>query len=671
MQTHGFPSSGPSLPGRNDKPHEPDWKRDVAFRVDGLSCRHCAAKAADILRSLSGILSATVSFSTETAQVCHDARLTHEREIIASMAQRGFWLFPALGTSIARPSWFEAPRLGIVLALVGNLLALAMWRSVHTAPRLPWVELAFALVLMLIASPPLVSRAYVLAKRDIWGAEFIALVAAFASVLVGISSSLVHRETIALSPNFLLRFGPRPDGTTAIAFEAAGAIVGFAFLANHMHQAALRRAFADVHRGMRARYARVRRIMPKGGDAIVPCALLSLGDRLRLMVGEVSLVDMRLDVAACVAGRTGRVEDRAAGQMLLRGERLVSIVATGRIEQLPRLDSFAAADTAVARETCRIEQLALRREGDRIESLAALASTVATVWFALFAIIVHALSGRSALHLGVLLAGVAVLAGASSAAFSVGLPLARIVAVTRAHAMGLVVKDVAALEALATVDFAYFDLGDRVRPDTLEVFRAFWHRSIACRIISGDHADTVLALGHRFGVAATGNLDPEEKERLIGATRNAGGRVVHVRQHDTARMIPVDVSIAIAPEALPDDVAAPILVRNPSLTSLVWLMDTARVLRSRTRLMLALTLGYDAIVLPLCVAGFLAPINAAALSFGMTVITCLVASRCAVKPRPLFIRDKLVQPQTTENFAESDAVRSSDVPRGFPPASGH
>ena len=665
MQTYGFNSSGPSLPGRNDKPHEPDWKRDAAFRIDGLSCRHCAEQAADILRSLSGILSATVSFSTETAQVCHDARLTHEREIIASMAQRGFWLLPALETSIVRPSWFEAPRLGVVLALVGNLIALAMWRSARTAPRLPWVELVFALLLMLIAAPPLVSRAYELAKRDIWGAEFMTLVAAFASVLVGISSLLVHGETIALSPNFLLRFGPRPDGTAAIAFEAAGALLGFAFLANHMHQAALRKAFADVHRGMRARYARVRRVMPKGGDSIVPCALLSLGDRLRLLVGEVALVDLRLDVAACVAARTGRVEDRPPGQMLLRGERLVSIAATGRIEQMPRLDAFTAADTAVARETRRIEQLALRREGDRIESLAALASTVAAVWFALFAIIVHALSGRSALHLGVVLAGVAVLAGASSAAFCVGLPLARIVAVTRAHAMGIVIKDVAALEALATVDFAYFDLGDQVRPDTLEVFRAFWHRSIACRIISGDRAEAVLALGHRYGVAATGNLDPDEKARVIGATRDAGGRVVHVRQHGTAQMIPVDVSIAIAPEALPDDVQAPILLRDPSLTSLVWLM------RSRTRLMLALTLVYDAIVLPLCVAGFLAPINAAALSFGMTMITCLFASRCVVKPRRLFMRDKLAPQQTTAISNESDVLRSSGLHRGFPPASGH
>jgi len=619
---------------------------------------------------LPGILSVAVRFSSETAQVCHDARVTHEREIISSVAQRGYWLFPALGTSTVRSSWFDAPRLGIVLALVGNLIALALWKSARSAPRLPWVEFVFALLLVSIASPPLISRAFTLAKRGIWGAEFTALAAALVSVGVGIWGLVFGGETIASSPNFLLRFGPRLDGATAVAFEAAGAIVGFAFLANHMHQSAMRKAFADVHWGIRARYARVRRVMPQGGDAIVPSVVLSLGDRIRLMAGDVAQVDLRLDVAARICTRTGRIEDRTSGQMFFRGERLVFGTATGRIEHMPRLDVFAAADAAVARETCRIEQRALQHEGDRIESMAALASTITSVWFALFAVIVHAILGRHAPHPGAMLAGVVVLAGASNAAFAVGLPLARVVAVTRAHAMGVVVKNVATLETLASVDFAFFDLGDQVRPDARHVFRALWHRFIACRIISGDNSDAVLALGHRFGVAATGNLDPDEQVRILRATREAGRRVVYVSQNGTARMIPVDVSIAVTPEALPDDVVAPIVVRDPSMAALVWLIDTARILRSRTRLLLALTLGYNAIVLPLCVGGFLAPISAAALSFCFMVLTCLIASRSVAKPRRPFVRDKLEPAQTTPFPYGSPAIRPSDAQVGSPPANG-
>ena len=648
MQTHGFTSSapGPSLPGRNDTPRDDTWKRASTFHVDGLSCRHCALRVAEALRSIPGVLLASVSLSNDTAYVCHDARLTHEREIIANMAHRGFWLSPALGTSVTKMSWFDAPRLGIVLALVGNLIALAFWKPARTAPRLPWVELAFALLLMLVAAPPLASRAIARAKQGIWGTELIALVAAFSAMLLGFAGLLFGSATIALTPNFLLRLGTRPDGAATLAFEAAGAIVGLAFLGQHVHQAAVRKAFADVDRAVRARYARVRRVVPQAGDVFVPFAVLSLGDRLRVLAGEVVLVDLRLDVAARVVASTGLIEDRAPGQMFFRGERLVSLAATGRIEYLPRIDSSAAADATVVQSAWRIEQQALQREGDRFESMAALALSIASVWFAIFAVIVHALLARHSLHFGVLLAGIAVLVGASPAAFVFGLPLARMVAVLRARAAGAVVNDVSALEALASTNFAYFDLGDNVRLDTHYAFRSLWHRAIACRLLSSDGGEAIHALGHRLGVPATGDLELEDKVRIVQATRDAGGQVVIVGRNDlTARMIPADVFVAIAPGASSNELTAPIILRDANLQSLVWLVDIARSLRSRRRLMLTLTLAYNAIVIPCCVAGFLAPITAAGLCFGLTLVTCFVASRVGLKSRQSFSRDKLAPTQ--------------------------
>jgi len=650
MQTHGFTSSAPSpsFPGRNDKPHDTEWRRASTFHVDGLSCRHCATRVAEALRSIPGVLLASVSLSNDTAYVCHDARLTHEREIIVSMAQRGFWLSPTLGTSATKLSWFDAPRLGIVLALVGNLVALAFWTPARTAPRLPWVELAFALLLLLVAAPPLGSRAAARAKQGIWGTELVAVVAAFSSLFLGLVSMAFGGETAALTPSFLLRLGTRPDGVAALAFEASGAIIGLAFLGHHVHQAAVRKAFADVDRATRSRYARVRRVMPQAGDVLVPFAVLSLGDRVRFMAGEVALVDLGLDVAARVVASTGRMEDRAPGQMFFRGERLVSLAATGRIEYLPRIDSSAAADAAAVQTACRIEQHAQRREGDRFESTAALALAIASVWFAVFAVIVHVLLARHLPHLGVLLAGIAVLAGASPAAFVFGLPLARMVAVLRARAVGVVINDVSALETLASTNFAYFDLGEDVRLDAHYALRALWHRAVACRLLSSDRGEAILALGHRLGVPATGDLELEDKVRIVQTTREAGGRVVLIGRNDlTARMIPADVFIAIGQGASFNDSTAPIILRDANLQSLVWLVDAARSLRSRRQLMLTLTLAYNAIVIPLCVAGFLAPIAAAALSFGLTVVTCFVATRVGLKPRRSFSRDKLVPSPTT------------------------
>jgi hypothetical protein len=136
-------------------------------------------------------------------------------------------------------------------------------------------------------------------------------------------------------------------------------------------------------------------------------------------------------------------------------------------------------------------------------------------------------------------------------------------------------------------------------------------------------------------------------------------------------MIPVDVAIVIAPEALPNDVTAPIILRDPSLTSLVWLVDTARLLRSRMRLLLALTLGYDAIVVPLCVAGFLAPISAAALSFSLMVVTCLIASRVAAHSQRRFTRDKPIPTRMSTFSLDRRAFQTSGAPRGSAPTDRH
>ncbi len=227
----------------------------------------------------------------------------------------------------------------------------------------------------------------------------------------------------------------------------------------------------------------------------------------------------------------------------------------------------------------------------------------------------------------------AVLVGASSAAFLCGLPIARSAAILRARSMGAVVKNVAALEALASIDCAFFDLSGPYFFDAHTTCRALWHRAIGCRILSENHTEAALTMAHRFGVATSVQVDTEAKTRIVQAARLGGARVLLVGHDDTARMIPVDVPIAVAPDALVGSVSSPIVLRESSLKSLVWLIDTARQLRSRKRLLLTMTLAYDVFVIPLCVAGFLAPMVAAALAFGVAWSSCRLASSIGSKPR--------------------------------------
>ena len=212
-----------------------------------------------------------------------------------------------------------------------------------------------------------------------------------------------------------------------------------------------------------------------------------------------------------------------------------------------------------------------------------------------------------------------------------------------------------------------FELSDPVRLDAHHALRALWHRGIACRILSGDCAAATIALGHRLGVPAAGNMRIEDKARAVRAVRDAGARVLHVSdgRPGTARMIPADVTVAVASNAPPADVGAPIVLRDPSLHLLVWLIDLARALRSRTRLLMAFALSYNAVIVPLCATGFVAPIVAAALSFGCTLLVCLLASRLMTKPRPSHLHDKLA-PRHRSHFPTSTNVDSPLVKtRGF------
>lgn len=635
-------------------------KRHVVFHVDGLSCRHRATHVRNALRTLPGVLSASVRFPERTAYVCHDAQVTEEREIIVNMARRGFWLSPALGLSVDHRSWLEAPRLGITIALLGNLIALAHWPHARSALRLPWVELGFALLLITLTSPSLVRRAHDEAKRGIWGADFVALVAAFTALAMGIAGLFVGNTVIPLTPNFLLRFGPRPDGASAVAFEAAGAITGFGFLSNYVRAAILRRPIADLDHALRQHYMRVRRVLPEGTEVLMPRALVSAGDRVRLFMGDIVRLDFRLEAAARVATNSGSIEDRVPGQMVFRGERLVSIVTTGRIESTSHVDVSAAADAEVARETQRIEDAAWRREDARVETLIALTLTIAMTWLAVFAVLVHALSTRMTLHPGVVLAGVAVLAGASPAAFVFGVALARMVVVLQARAKGIVVKNVATLDTLATVDCAFFNLSGHVFLDAPRAFRALWHRNIACRVLVEDPSGETRALGDRFGVATTASLASEAMTDVIRATHAAGGRVLLVGPGTPVQMLPVDVVVAVAPNEVPSTVVAPIVLRVPNLLDLVWLFDAARALRSRTRVIAVLTLIYTGMVIPLCATGLMGPLVAASLSLGFTMATYWFASRVGVKPGQPRVPDKLL-PASHAAFPVDSGMRHPRV----------
>ncbi|MRG93547.1 HAD family hydrolase [Polyangium spumosum] len=739
---------GDARPGREGGHARPTFEHEATFHVEGLSCRSCARHAEQALRALPGVRAASVGFFGEIAQAIYDVRVTSEREIVAAMAQRGFTLTAAAGAPPSERTRLDAGRFGLVVALLANLLALASWRPTRAPEReIAWVELGFTLLLFAVAGTPLFHRARALARRGVVGREVVTLACASIVFVLGVAAMAFDPSRSASLTERLARLGLELDGVALRAFEASGAILGCAILVLFAHTALLTRAFRGLSRAAAARDARVRRIGPNGVDERVACALLAPGDRVRLGEGDVAPVEIALEGAARVMLPDGRAEDRASGQIVETGARLLSGEVTGRVVRAPCSEVAAAADAEVHRAALRIERDARQHRGKSFAHVASLALSVASVSFAGFAFVVHALLGRGPFHPDGYLTAIAVLIGASPAAFVIVLPAARTIAVLRARAAGVVVKDPAALEGLATATVACFDKtgtvtlgtprvtrlawrefpdisiledvaalemaathragraiahhlvvagvrpstldepadvrpdgvvgrsrgalvevsaarrGDPLPPDAREgaslvcvrrngvveawfelwdgprvgaerAFRALFQRGLGCRLVSGDGPDATLALAHRLGVPALGGLGPAEKASHVRALQQAGARVLHISDghEDRARKTPADVSLAVAPGALPVAVPAPLVLCDDRLETVAWLVDLARALRATLRQTLLVSGVYNAAVIPLCAAGFFSPLEAAALALGEALILCGNAARLLVSP---------------------------------------
>jgi cation transport ATPase len=193
-----------------------------------------------------------------------------------------------------------------------------------------------------------------------------------------------------------------------------------------------------------------------------------------------------------------------------------------------------------------------------------------------------------------------VLAGVSPAAVLAAAPAARAVAVLRARAAGIVVKDAGALEALARVDTLCFarSAGAHAVPGLLV-------RGIRALVMCGDRPEAIRDL------------------------QLAGARVLLVvgDGHDPGGAVQADVAVAVVPGALPGAAAAPILLAEGHLDDLAGLVDLGRALRAVIRENMALGAVSNAAILPAAALGYLSPLHAAGLVLAETLLGLANAAR--------------------------------------------
>jgi P-type Cu+ transporter len=344
-------------------------------------------------------------------------------------------------------------RLAVSAVLTAPLFALGMAEMLpgavaHAAGRVahPLVQLALAAPVVLWGGWPFFVR----------GARSVANRALnmFTLIALGTGAAFAYSAVAALAPG-LLPASASAHGRPALYFEAAAVIVTLVLVGQVLELRA-RAATGHALRALLELAPRTARRIADGGEHDVPIAEVRVGDRLRVRPGEKVPTDgVVLEGASAVdesmvTGESAPVA-KAAGDGLTGG----TVNGTGGLVMEVRR---VGADTVLARIVALVAEAQrsrapIQRLADRVSAWfvpAVIAVAVAT--FVLWATL-----GPEPRLAHAIVNAVAVLIVACPCALGLATPMSIMVAAGRGARAGVLVKDAAALEALASVDTLAID----------------------------------------------------------------------------------------------------------------------------------------------------------------------------------------------------------------------
>jgi len=162
---------------------------------------------------------------------------------------------------------------------------------------------------------------------------------------------------------------------------------------------------------------------------------------------------------------------------------------------------------------------------------------------------------------------------------------------------------------------ARFELADKPKADAAEVIRALSHAGIDVVMLTGDHEKAARRVADAVGIEHYhAELSPEQKADIIAQMQSDGRQVVMAGDgiNDILALAQSEIGIAMGNGS---DIAidvSDIVLMNDSLTSLE---EAFRIGRATYRLVkqnLMLSLVYNAVTIPLAMAGYVIPLVAAA-----------------------------------------------------------
>lgn len=365
---------------------------------------------------------------------------------------------PADLLDMERRAWIAGPfALAVVVLEMGGHLGVpfAAWLGAGTA----WLGAALTLPVLWV-SAPVFRRAWESVKNrapNMWTLIGLGVTAALGFSLAGL-----------LAPG-LMPAEMRAQGAAPVFFEAAAAILALVLIGQVLEGRARHRTGDAIRALLALSPQTARRIEADGTERDVALDRVRVGDRLRLRPGETVPVDGHVE-----SGRSSVDESMLTGEPLPvergPGDRLAAGTLNGR-GALTLVAERVGGDTLLSRIVARVAQA--QRSRAPVQALAdRVASWVVPGVVAISAITFCAwmLFGPGLSH--AVVAAVSVLIIACPCALGLATPMSVTVAMGRGAHAGVLVRDAAALEAMADVDTMVLDKTGTLtegRPQVVEI----------------------------------------------------------------------------------------------------------------------------------------------------------------------------------------------------------
>jgi len=432
---------------------------------------------------------------------------------------------PELVTLKRRLLWSIAPAATVFLLAMGDMIPGNPITEPFSDQMLGWIQL-------LLTTPVVFGAGSIFFQRA-WTSLRTGHLNMFTLVAIGSGAAWAFSTAQVLFPQILRNLPSRVQGSAPeLYFETAAIIVILVLLGQVIELGARARTGSAVKALLGLEPPTARRIATDGGEAEIPLAEVTLGDRLRVRPGEKIPVDGRILEGnswvdeSMLTGEAGRISKNVGdpvtggtlngnGGFIFSAERVGSDTLLAQIVQLVG---------QAQRSRAPIDRLADRVSGIFVPVILLISLVSFGVWL---------WWGPEPRLTYAVMASIAVLMIACPCALGLATPMSVMVGIGRGAQAGVLVKDAAALETLAVVNTLVLDKTGTLTEGDAQLVSVHGSNEMLALAASLEAAsehpigEAIVAGARKLNLELAGHADFESRPG-IGVFGTVGGRSVAV-----------------------------------------------------------------------------------------------------------------------------------------------